>query len=151
LCSEPVEIRWLDFNGHEIAYGSLQPKSRYNVSTFMTHPWVFFQPAQEKFMSVMLGGVRVPTFEYNAALNILGHPRNPRSHIPEVLSELSRGIRPFPVHIVPTFFPIHSLRKLSISKIVNQLRSYEGISQLEVPDILKPEVATLYRARNPLF
>ena len=34
-------VMWVDFNGNLVNYANLNPGQRYQINTYVTHPWVF--------------------------------------------------------------------------------------------------------------
>lgn len=39
--SRDIDIIWIDYNGDEVQYNTLPPNKCYQMSTFLTHPWIF--------------------------------------------------------------------------------------------------------------
>ncbi|XP_028174697.1 von Hippel-Lindau tumor suppressor homolog [Ostrinia nubilalis] len=42
--SRPVDIWWIDFQGLRRHYVRMQPRTYFNVDTYVTHPWEFTDP-----------------------------------------------------------------------------------------------------------
>lgn len=49
--SRPVDIWWRDFRGTKHHYISLEPRSHYDINTYITHPWEFTDTfSKEKYV-----------------------------------------------------------------------------------------------------
>ncbi|XP_023341524.1 uncharacterized protein LOC111711406 isoform X4 [Eurytemora carolleeae] len=142
LCCKPVSVRWLDYSGQEIQYTVLQSREQYNVTTFLTHPWVFYNYQTDEKRAVQVAGARVCCFEAHRFLSLNSGLRNTdRARILE-------GSQLINVPIVPSIYPVHSLRLLVISRVVNLVRNKDDIQELELPDTIKTDIEVLYRRRH---
>jgi len=132
-----VSIRWLDFDGAEVTYSNLQPGARYNVNSFLTHPWVFYDQQTSEKLSVLLCRQRVSKFEASRTIKIYMQRRMIQfNHI----RAISRGEAPLTVFIVQPYFPIRSLRHICMKTIRKHLQHVDKINSLEIPENLKSEL-----------
>jgi von Hippel-Lindau disease tumor suppressor protein len=50
----PIFIYWLDFEGHRVHYNTLAPGESYEQQTYVTHPWVVVDAADNRCLRLLV-------------------------------------------------------------------------------------------------
>jgi len=138
-----VSVRWLDFSGEEREYTVLQRtthpthQSRFNVNTFVTHPWVFYDTQTQQRVSVQFAGRRLVVFEGWSCLQLY-KARNLLDRT--TFNQICRGERDLPVYIVPNYYPNLTLRQLCVHNVAKLINCVNAVQALEIPQQLKEEL-----------
>jgi len=142
MYSGSVSLRWLDFSGEQVQYAVIPRgrNSRFDVRTFCTHPWVFYDTETQQRVSVQLAGRRVGIFEPWCALQLY-KIRNLINQ--ETFNKIARCQQQLRVFIVPNVYPVQPLRQLGLRAIAKILKSVEKVEQLEIPLQLQEELKNL--------
>jgi hypothetical protein len=49
-----VTVNWIDYNGQEVYYATLQPSQAYTQQTFDTHPWIVRETAHRAPVKIVI-------------------------------------------------------------------------------------------------
>lgn len=122
---------WLDYRGNPIPYKILEPNEGYDVTTYVSHPWIFIDS---------LTGDRLM-----ANNKFVFYPERwteTKKRLPQEHSHLTQ-IR----ILIDIMLPLYSLRDLSLQAVRDSVETKETISQLEVPVSIKTDLLRLFEKK----
>jgi len=120
--SRRVDVIWINFEGVRVKYKTLEPTEEFDVTSFVTHPWVFLDA--ETHTKLM-----VNSQEY--------------FNCPETGVRFKGGenLRPHPFRLYVTItLPVYSLMECALQCVQRNLNHPRAAYQLEIPSALQTEL-----------
>ncbi|KAL2102206.1 hypothetical protein ACEWY4_001374 [Coilia grayii] len=115
---------WLDFSGHPVSYGDIQPNGELKMNTYQTHPWVFRATENGAALTANQQEVFYP----------------PLTEYQEYISVNIRA-------------PVYSLRECCLMVVRSLVKSQQDLNTLDIPQTLKQDLlepSTLWEELNLL-
>lgn len=112
-----IDILWINYAAKLQKFGSLRSGQEIELNTYKTHPWIFR--------------------DYTTGL--LMHVDHKEVFWPEASTDKH------PIQHVCIHLPVQSLKTMSLWACVINVRRYNEITQMEIPQTLRNDLQTLFR------
>ncbi|KAI4496266.1 hypothetical protein M0804_000076 [Polistes exclamans] len=122
-----VALYWIDYEGHAIKYGCLNPACYLDIDTFVTHPWIFVDDETKERYLVNQKDVFYPEPWLEKCLN----GREP--YCPHRINRTQALI----------MVPMYTLLELSSRVITRRLNYKEQVLKLNIPRCLQYKLASM--------
>lgn len=113
----PVDILWVNYAAKMIRYKTLYSGQELQLNTYKTHPWIF----------------------RDYLTGLLMHVDHKEVLWPEASTE-ERPIQHVHIH-----YPLYSLKTISLWAAVLQVKNMNEIAQMDIPQTLRTDLASLFR------
>jgi len=124
-----IEVVWINYSGNEELYRILLPKEKYDMNTFVTHPWIFRDHLTHQPLTVNSSNV----FHPRQSVIRVDVPQDPNLANPVVHYRLVRAE-------VQIRIPVYSLKELCIYTVRKVVQNESSIRLLELPQSLREEL-----------
>lgn len=114
-----VDVYWINYTSQLIRYTTLEPNDEVALNTYCTHPWIFC--------------------DQHTGLKM--HVNHQEVFWPQswTLNRLTTRT------IISIHFPVQTLKKIAVWKIVLNVEVTEQLDQLEIPRILLRDLQAIHR------
>lgn len=129
-----VGVYWVDYEGKFLRYITLRPDAHTLINTYSTHPWIFKDFYTGERMQTNHNDVYWPKPFINNNGNIFNRVRS----LPIQLQYLNR-------EEVYIHFPLRTLRLNALWVVVKNIKSFENINKLDIPNILKNDLKSIFK------
>jgi len=115
-----VDVIWINYEGVRVKYRTLEPKDYFDVTSFVTHPWIFLDSETHNKLVVSSKEVfDIPEPVYVRGKE--GAPQPTRAYVKITL-------------------PVYSLKECSLQMIQKCLKNPKDAFELEIPTLLQRDL-----------
>jgi hypothetical protein len=125
-----VDVIWLDFEGKEVPYTRLLRRQKWDVTTFVSHPWICRDSESRELMAV------VPRDEATSLKKVFTPGESDSYPYPEKTRAL---VRQHQKHLLITL-PLTSLRDHCFLVLLNQGLALRDVPHLGLPQTLQRDL-----------
>ncbi|KAJ6642261.1 Protein Vhl [Pseudolycoriella hygida] len=113
-----VDLYWIDYDSKLTKIATLNPNSGTPINTYSMHPWIFIDRSTGQLLQVRNESV------------LFGKP---------IYAQREKVY----IHL-----PMKSLQDLALLCLLNSLESVDAVDELEIPEILKRDLRTVFLIRE---